>query len=95
MIDRIPLEETAPTERQQDVLRFISTFVASKGYAPTIREIGEGLGIESTNGVVEHLDGLELRGFIHRVPRISRGIVLHRDRCAEILSASTSAQEVA
>jgi repressor LexA len=54
------------TDRQQMVLDFISDNITSKGYAPTIREIGSHLGIRSTNGVNDHLKALEKKGALKR-----------------------------
>lgn len=52
------------TERQREVLEFIRSFIVQNGMAPTLREIGAGLGIGSTNGVSEHLWALEKKGAI-------------------------------
>lgn len=67
------------TERQQEILDFISSFVQERGYPPTLREIGKVVGIGSTNGVVGHLDALEKKKFIIRRPDISRGIEILND----------------
>lgn len=50
---------TAPTLRQHKILSWIAAYVARMGYAPTVREIGDGLGIISPNGVMSHLRALE------------------------------------
>ena len=52
------------TPRQADVLRFICDFRASVGWAPSLREIGDAMGISSPNGVVCHLTALEAKGWI-------------------------------
>ena len=54
------------TERQRLVLDFITTFAKEHGYPPTIREIGAGLGIRSTNGVSDHIEALGRKGFLER-----------------------------
>lgn len=54
------------TARQQEVLDFISVHITQWGYPPTIREIGDGLQIRSTNGVNDHLKALERKGWITR-----------------------------
>ncbi len=53
-----------PTPRQTDVLRAIHRYTHAYGYAPSIRELGDLLGIHSTNGVADHLRLLvaKLRG---------------------------------
>jgi repressor LexA len=62
----------APTSRQQQVLDFIKDSISERGYAPTIREIGVGLGIRSTNGVNDHLRALERKGYLTREDMKSR-----------------------
>jgi hypothetical protein len=52
--------------RQRVVLDWIVQFITVKGYAPTMREIGNGVGISSTNGVNDHLRALERKGYITR-----------------------------
>jgi hypothetical protein len=62
------------TARQLVVLRFIAKFIADNEIAPTLREIGAGVGITSTNGVVDHLIALERKGCITRSSMHSRAI---------------------
>jgi repressor LexA len=64
------------THRQQAVLDLISDRWRTKGYSPTVREIGAHLGIRSPNGVVCHLRALERKGLILHDPLKSRGIRL-------------------
>lgn len=54
------------TARQLEVLRFISEFQLQFQRAPTIREIGLRLSINSTNGVADHLKALERHGLVER-----------------------------
>lgn len=65
---------TTLTERQQAVLVYIETFMARHGYPPTVREIGDGMGIRSTNGVNDHLRALERKGWLRKEPTKSRGL---------------------
>ena len=64
-----------PTDRQLEVLRFIANEIESRGYPPTIREIGEALDIASTNGVNNHLKALEKKGYLQRDPVKSRALI--------------------
>ncbi len=64
------------TQRQQAVLNIITGSMAERGYPPTIREIGEQLGIRSTNGVNDHLKALERKGYLYRESSKSRAIRL-------------------
>ncbi len=62
------------TQRQRDILDFISTSIDRRGYPPTLREIGEHFGIQSTNGVNDHLKALEKKGFLEREGLKSRAM---------------------
>jgi len=64
------------TKRQREVYELIREKIRSRGYGPTVREIGEYFGIRSPNGVVCHLKALEKKGLIHREPNMSRAIQL-------------------
>ncbi len=62
------------TQRQRLVLELIRRSTASSGRPPTLREMGEQLGIASTNGVRDHLQALIDKGYIRRDGRSARGI---------------------
>lgn len=62
------------TYRQLELLRAIADGIAD-GLPPTIRELGDRLGITSTNGIADHLRALERKGYIERrAPRVARGL---------------------
>jgi repressor LexA len=60
------------TDRQKAVLDFIVESITDRGYPPTLREIGNHLGIKSTNGVNDHLRALERKGYLTREDMKSR-----------------------
>ena len=62
------------TDRQQQILDFISESINGRGFPPTLREIGEHFGIKSTNGVNDHLKALEKKGFLRREDLKSRAM---------------------
>lgn len=62
--------------RQQEILRFIGRFTGERGYPPTIREIGEAVGITSTSVVNYNLNKLEKENHIIRDLKVSRGVRL-------------------
>jgi len=62
------------TERQREVLDFISGSINRCGYPPTLREIGSHFGIRSTNGVNDHLRALEKKGYLQREDLKSRAL---------------------
>jgi repressor LexA len=67
-------DRSALTDRQQEVLDFITASITERGYPPTLREIGERLGIRSTNGVNDHLKALEKKGYLAREDLKSRAL---------------------
>jgi repressor LexA len=60
------------TDRQRAVLSYITHSIEERGYPPTLREIGNHLGIRSTNGVNDHLRALERKGYLTREDMKSR-----------------------
>jgi repressor LexA len=62
------------TRRQKQALDFISRCIEERGYPPTLREIGEHMGIRSTNGVNDHLKALERKGVLTRDDMKSRAL---------------------
>jgi repressor LexA len=64
------------TEKQFAVYEFIRDKIRTRGYGPTVREIGRNFQISSPNGVVCHLKALEKKGLITREPNMSRAIQL-------------------
>lgn len=63
------------TERQREILTFIVKETETRGFPPTIREIGEHMDIRSTNGVNDHLKALERKGYLTRGEQQSRSLV--------------------
>lgn len=73
------------SKRQQDILDFIKSEVKSKGYPPSVREIGEAVGLASSSTVHGHLARLESKGLIRRDPTKPRAIeILEVDIAAHI-----------
>src|SRR5919108_3966641 len=64
------------TERQREIYDFIRSKIESRGYGPTVREIGQGFNIRSPNGVMCHLKALEKKGLILREGFSARAIQL-------------------
>lgn len=64
------------TNQSLGIYEFIEDYIKDKGYPPTIREIGDNLGIKSTSVVSYNLDILEKMKCIHRDAKVSRGIKL-------------------
>jgi repressor LexA len=62
------------TDRQRQALDYITECLNARGYPPTLREIGEHMGIRSTNGVNDHLKALERKGYLVREELKSRAL---------------------
>jgi repressor LexA len=76
---------TKLSKRQQDILNFIKGEVKAKGYPPSVREIGEAVGLASSSTVHGHLARLESKGLIRRDPTKPRAIeILEIDENAHI-----------
>jgi repressor LexA len=67
---------TVLSERQQQVLEYIKRTVADRGYPPSVREIGEALGLSSPSTVHSHLSALVAAGALRRDPSKPRAIVV-------------------
>ena len=64
------------TERQNEAYEFIRGFVRKHRKPPTLKEIGEALGIRSTNGVHKLVTALDKKGYVEREPHTARGLSL-------------------
>lgn len=67
------------SKRQKRILEMIEAYMAEWGYPPTIREIGDAVGISSTSVVSYNLRVLERKGYLERSPEVSRGLRLMRE----------------
>lgn len=72
-----PADVEGLTPRQRRILELIHLAVSSRGYPPTIREIGEAAGLASPSSVAHQLRALETKGFLRRDP--------HRPRAMEVI----------
>ena len=62
------------TDRQKDIFQYIKRSVNDKGYPPSVREIGNAVGLQSSSTVHGHLAKLETKGYIKRDPTKPRAI---------------------
>ena len=69
-------------DTQQRILEFIESEVASKGYPPSVREIGDAVGLKSTSTVHGHLRRLEARGLLRRDAMKPRAMEVRTERTA-------------
>ena len=81
-----PPDATGLTPRQHKVLDVIRDSVERRGYPPSMREIGEAVGLTSTSSVAHQLATLEKKGFLRRDP--------NRPRAVEVRSPKTESDDV-
>lgn len=62
------------TEKQQAILEYISLQVETRGYPPSMREIGDAVGLSSLSSVTHQLSRLELAGYLRRDPNRPRAL---------------------
>ncbi|MGB4503785.1 MAG: transcriptional repressor LexA [Syntrophaceticus sp.] len=74
------------TSRQATILKYIQKVIDERGYPPSVREIGEAVGLKSSSTVHSHLVNLEKKGYIRRDPTKPRAI--------EVLGNKTSVIQV-
>lgn len=71
-----PPDATGLTARQQAILRVIQETTAERGYPPSVREIGQGVGLTSPSSVAHQLRTLEELGFLRKDPNRPRALVV-------------------
>ncbi|HWB65581.1 MAG TPA: transcriptional repressor LexA [Mycobacteriales bacterium] len=69
-----PADASGLTTRQRKVLEVIQQSVERRGYPPSMREIGEAVGLTSTSSVAHQLAALERKGFLRRDPNRPRAV---------------------
>ena len=73
------MSSTALTARQQQILDFIEQEMLDRGYPPSVREIGEAVGLTSPSTVHSHLASLQRLGYLKRDPTKPRAIEVRYD----------------
>ncbi len=70
----MPRKTVGLSDRHRKIMEFLTTFVEKNSYSPSIRQIGESIGVKSTSLVDYYLTYLEQEGYIARDGRVSRSI---------------------
>ncbi|MDX6739910.1 transcriptional repressor LexA [Actinocorallia sp. A-T 12471] len=84
-----PLDEGGLTQRQRMVLEVIRDSVQRRGYPPSMREIGEAVGLTSTSSVSHQLRTLQRKGFLRRDPNRPRAVEVRMQGKAAPVEAET------
>ena len=74
------LKTSKSSDRQKEIFQFIKAFLLEKGYPPSVREIGEAVGLKSSSTVHSYLSRLEANGMIKRDPTKPRAIDILDER---------------
>jgi repressor LexA len=91
-VGRLHSAASSLTERQRTILNVIRASVTSRGYPPSIREIGDAVGLTSTSSVAHQLRTLERKGYLRRDPNRPRAVDV---RGADDVAAAAHTTEVA
>jgi len=71
-------------KRQVDVLKFLHDYIEEKGFAPTLSEIASHVSVKAVSTVHEHLQHLEYRQYIKKIPRTQRGLEFNEEAYREL-----------
>jgi repressor LexA len=78
----VAMAEASLTARQREILQFIESQLVERGYPPSVREIGEAVGLTSPSTVHSHLNTLQRLGYLRREPEKPRAIEVRYDSAA-------------
>lgn len=70
------MAEVTLTDKRRQILEFIAEQIRVRGYPPSVREIGEAVGLTSSSTVHTHLQVLQRQGYLQRDPTKPRAIVV-------------------
>lgn len=84
----------ALTRRQKEVMDFLSTFIANRGYSPSYEEIASGLGLASLATVHKHIQALEAKKYLRRNYNHSRSLEVGERYFAEEKARSPHTADV-
>ncbi len=79
-----PTQKARLSKRQAQILQYIREAVETRGFPPSIREIGEAVGLSSSSTVHSHLRSLENKGYLKRNPSRPRSIeIVNHNRASQ------------
>ena len=82
------------SEKRQEILRFLTQFSEERGYAPSVREIMQAVGLRSTASVQYHLNALEEQGLIRAQGGKNRSLCPTQPRGIPVLGVVTAGQPI-
>src|SRR5437660_9399712 len=90
----VPMTEVVLTGKRREILDFISAQLRQRGYPPSVREIGEAVGLTSSSTVHAHLTTLQKQGFLRRDPTKPRAIEVRYDATSGVAMERRPARHV-
>lgn len=82
------------TDKRQGILEYIAACQRERGYPPSVREIGEAVGLTSSSSVHAHLAVLQREGYLRRDPTKPRAIEVHYDPSSKVVMAPRPVRNV-
>ena len=82
------------TDKRQGILEYIAGCQRERGYPPSVREIGEAVGLTSSSSVHAHLAVLQREGYLRRDPTKPRAIEVHYDPSSKVVMAPRPVRNV-
>ena len=73
-------EQVTLTGKRREILDFIAAELAGRGYPPSVREIGQAVGLTSSSTVHAHLNTLQRQGYLRRDPTKPRAMEVRYDQ---------------
>lgn len=80
------------TEKEKELLEFISERIEATGIAPTFTEMGEAMGIASKSSIMQRVEGLIAQGYLVRRERVRRGLALATPNLARVPTSHLRAE---
>lgn len=90
----IKVTETVLTGKRREILDFIAAQLRERGYPPSVREIGQAVGLASTSTVQAHLNTLQRQGYLRRDPTKPRALEVRYDATSGAAIERRPAQHV-
>ncbi len=88
------MTDTALTGKRREILEFIAAQLRDRGYPPSVREIGEAVGLTSSSTVHTHLTTLQKQGYLRRDPTKPRAIEVRWDSMSGVAMERRPARHV-
>lgn len=63
------------SKREQDVLNYIRAYRNQYGLSPSLREIGEGIGLHSTSSIQKYIQSLTAKGYLQKIEGKTRSLI--------------------